>query len=77
MSNGFYNIIINTFIKQKFKFSFLRQGFEFEFGVLLGAQHMDIFILDSQVVIYFLTSDRLEACYLGPKLHSTSGFFGP
>ena len=28
---------------------------------------MDIFILDSYVVIFFLTSDQPEACYLGPN----------
>ena len=38
---------------------------------------MDIFILDSYVVIVFLTSGQHGGEYLGPKLHLGGGSFGP
>jgi hypothetical protein len=38
---------------------------------------MDIFILDSYVVIFFLTSDRQGAGYMGPKLHPGVDFLDP
>ena len=38
---------------------------------------MDIFILDSQVGIFFLTSNQPWAEYLGPKLHPRGRFLGP
>ena len=36
-----------------------------------------IFILDIEVVIFFLTRDQPDAENLGPKLHTGGGFYGP
>ena len=36
-----------------------------------------MFILDSLVVMVFLTSDQHEGGNLGPKLHPGGGFLGP
>ena len=47
------------------------------FGPLLTTYPWTSLYWTAKSSFSFLTSDQLEACYFGPKLHTGGGFFGP